>query len=149
MPLFGKKGAVPLAKKVPVFGTAEGLREVAESTATSAQGTLGIQLDFTPGSLEVMDEAIDRFFEPGSPVIAPTVMSFGAYLGEVVIRNLGGRWRPWASWEDAAVVEIGSVAEVYPMRRMMKRMQEGPENSVKFWYETITKYRAPGDPGQP
>ncbi len=146
MPLFRRKDAPP-SRRTPAFGTADGLRKIAEDTASSAAQNLGIRLDFTPGSLKVLDDAVDKFFEPGGPVIAPTIMTFGAYLGEVVVRNLGGRWRPSESWEDAAVVDIGQVAEVYPMRRMAKRMQEGPENSVEFWYETIAKYRASATPG--
>lgn len=148
MPLFKRRESPP-PRRTPSFGTAEGLRKIAEETALDAARNLGIRLDFTPGSLKTLDDAVDKFFEPGGPVIAPTVMTFGAYLGEVVVRNLGGRWRPSESWEDAAVVEIGKVAEVYPMRRMAKRMQEGRENSVEFWYETIAKYRASPSPGQP
>ncbi len=148
MPLFKRKDAPP-ARKTPSYGTAEGLRKMAEETAVSAAKTLGIQLDFTPASLKTLDDAVDTFFEPGGPVIAPTIMTFGAYLGEVVIRNLGGRWRPSESWEDAAIVDLGPIAELYPMRRMAKRMQEGRENSVEFWYETVAKYRASPTPGQP
>ncbi len=149
MPLFGRKDSPP-RRKAPPHATSEGLREAAEFTAADAARTLGIRLDFTRESLKTLDDAIDRFVDPSSPLIGVMVMSYGAYLGEVVVRTLGGRWRPSSSLDDVAIVEIGRVAEVYPMRRVAKRIQEGSENSLDFWYETIAKYRSgPSSPQPP
>jgi len=133
------EGKAKVRGKTARWMTVEGLRGVAESTARDARLTLGLELDFSPGSLRVLDEAIDRFFRSKEPLVATTVLSFGAYVGEVVIRSLGGRWQPAAAWDDCAVVDIGPIAEMFPMRRVAKRFEEGEEASLAFWYEAAAR----------
>jgi hypothetical protein len=119
--------------------TSEGLHGLANATVDSARDRLEVTLDYSPQSLEVLDDTLERFFAPDEPLLSTTIISFGAYLGETIIHNLGGRWRPAADWRDCAVVDIGPVAEAFPMRRVMKRVEEGRESSLYAWYAAIER----------
>ncbi len=121
--------------------TPDGLRQIAESARRDARQTLSVDLDFSPSSLEVLDGAIDRFFVHGEPIATTTILALGAYVGEVIIRNLGGRWNPGFRFDECAVVDAGAVAEMYPMRRVAKRFEDGPSTSIYAWFETASKLR--------
>ena len=51
-------------------------------------------LDFSPGSLEDVDLHIESLREEGmgGEDVAEVLFVFGCYLGEVMVRNLGGQW---------------------------------------------------------
>ena len=119
------------------YSSPEGLRRIAEKACGDARRALGIDLDFSPRSVAVLDNAVDMFFDPSETPPPTTIASFGAYVGEVVIRNLGGRWRPSQDWYDCAVVDLGSIAELYPMRRVAKRFEEGSSASLVAWYAAV------------
>ena len=63
-----------------------------------ARQEFGVELDFTPGSLEDLDSQIDSLREEGltGEHAAEALFVFGCYLGEVMVRGLGGRWVPTA-----------------------------------------------------
>jgi hypothetical protein len=54
------------------------------------------ELDYTPGSLEELDAEIESLREDGldGEGAAEALFVFGCYLGEVLVRHLGGRWTP-------------------------------------------------------
>jgi hypothetical protein len=140
MPLFGRKRETSAQRKARSWATPEGLRVHAESIAESMRGSLHVDLDFSPASLTRLDDALGKFYEPGHEFLPMMVMEWGAYVGEVVVRNLGGRWHPAEDWTDC-YVEVGK-AMAYPMRRMASRVTEGPESSLAFWYEALEKQTA-------
>jgi hypothetical protein len=128
------------SKKGAKYTTADGLRELAEGMAASARTHLDLELDFSPESLARWDDALDTYFDPETRRSPVTIIDTGAYAGEVVIRNLGGRWRPAEDPLNCAVVDLGGeVAEVYPMRRAAKRVEEGLESSLSAWYDSIAR----------
>jgi hypothetical protein len=53
-------------------------------------------LDFSPGSLEVADALVESLREEGldGEGAAETLFVLGCYLGEVMVRGLGGAWVP-------------------------------------------------------
>jgi hypothetical protein len=54
------------------------------------------ELDYSPESLESLDHEIDTLREDGldGEEAAEALFVFGCYLGEVLVRNLGGSWVP-------------------------------------------------------
>lgn len=109
---------------------------IAEALTTS-----GYAADFSPASLW----EIDRFFDdhaPGGRVkrrgllgkqVGQRILAVGAYVGEVLRRDLGGEWH---GDDDDPEVEInvelhlpgGTI--VWPVQRAMKRLQNGPEDGI-------------------
>ena len=96
-------------------------------------------LDFTPGSLQRLDDVLEEFFPPDFPPLPITVVLLGAYLGEAVIRNLGGGWRQEGGPDNWCVAGIAGRIQAFPIRRMASRLAEGVEASLAFWYETLRK----------
>ena len=54
----------------------------------------GSKLDYSPNSLKSVDEIILKFHMAGKKPedMQRTIIVLGCYVGEVMIRNLGGKW---------------------------------------------------------
>jgi hypothetical protein len=100
-----------------------------------------VRLDYSPASLSSLEEFIARQFDPpGSSFFGESLaVGVGAYVGEVVIRNLGGRWEP-----DGApvVVGIGRIERTYPVQKAHKRFSNGPADSLAWFYQVVARYAA-------
>lgn len=69
-----------------------------------------VRLDYTLASIEQIDDAIDadyRVFVANEALLTEVGNCFGAYIGEVLVRQGGGIWEPVEPLNDSAVV-IGS-----------------------------------------
>ena len=68
----------------------------AELAVEVARDQYDNELDFSPESLERLDDEIDTLREDGldGEEAAEVLFVFGCYLGEVMVRNLGGAWVP-------------------------------------------------------
>lgn len=111
-------------------------RWIAEALTSS-----GYVADFSPASLG----EVDRFFDeqsdggrprPGGLLAADTgrrLFALGAYVGEVLLRELGGSWRaPEAApdSEEGLMVVLPDGSVVWPIERALKRFVEGAENGI-------------------
>jgi hypothetical protein len=109
-----------------------------------ALNSSGYRADFSPGSLW----DIDRFFEeqslngaakPGgllSQDLGSRIFAIGAYIGEVVRRNVGGEWvgddkDPHA--EITVELHLPDGARCWPIQRAMKRFKNGAEDGIAGW----------------
>lgn len=74
--------------------TPENARDHAEIAVALARDEYDTVLDYSPSSLEALDTEIDSLREDGidGEGAAETLFVFGCYLGEVLVRNLGGAW---------------------------------------------------------
>ncbi len=54
----------------------------------------GVDLDYSPGSLDTVDSQIEGFREQGltGEEVAEALFVLGCYLGQVLVQCLGGRW---------------------------------------------------------
>jgi hypothetical protein len=59
---------------------------------------LDLDLDYSPGSVELVDEQLERLREEGYTAsdVGETLFALGCYLGDVLARALGGRWEATA-----------------------------------------------------
>ena len=112
----------------------------------SATQVSGVELDYTPDSLALVDGIFDGFRADGvtSEQLAETLFGFGCYVGEVLIRNAGGRWRATADEEQALagwpiVVELGEQRWCNPIGKTFKRLDNGPEDSLRYFYTVFTQ----------
>jgi hypothetical protein len=104
-------------------------------------------LDFTVGSLTWIDETLGAFHNDGthSDQIAETLFSFGAYVGEVMVRNNpGGRWvdppddvAPLAGGWPLVQLQNGQL--VNPIGKAFKRVDLGDGENVPYFYSVFTK----------
>jgi hypothetical protein len=123
---------------------AEQLIETATSAVRLAEEHFGVGLDYSPESLQALDEAIGsrEFIEEAEldeGDVDVTTLTLGAYVGEVVRRNLGGSWKISDDTPSPRLVGIGGIAWLDPMARVEKRLLEGEEASLWAWYLAIEK----------
>lgn len=97
-----------------------------------------LQLDYSPESLERLDQFISKTFEGPAASPAPDNLQadVGAYVGEVVRRHVGGEWA-----EDGSVRAVGGeVSQVNPIGKARKRFANGQEDSLAWFYATVVRH---------
>ena len=95
-----------------------------------------VVLDYSEGSVEILDAMIDSFWGPagpGSESFDGMVTVLGAYLGEVMVRNLDAKWTFNAEYQTPAVL-VGS-RSYFPLARLAKRFRE-PGNGLPIFFAT-------------
>ena len=114
----------------------EDVLEAAELMAVALR-TSKYRADFTPASLWEVDRFFDEQSRNGAPVkgglldvqLGMRVFAMGAYVGEVLRRNLGGTWHGDDEDEEAEMnVELllSDTTVCWPVQRVMKRFVLGP-----------------------
>src|SRR5580765_8088889 len=132
--------------RLPHPPTAEWMPDHASSAVAAAARVDGIELDYSVDSLDEVDGILGRFHDEGlaSSRIAETVFVFGAYIGDVIVRQNGGRWvqlpgdHPLGN--DWPMVEIDSKHLVLnPVGKAFKRVDSGPVESVSQFYKALVE----------
>jgi hypothetical protein len=122
--------------------TPENAREHAKLAVKLAAEEFGDALDFSPGSLEDVDAEIESVREEGSSGVdaAEALFVFGCYLGEVMVRNLGGRWlttarsplKDLSPWPMVVVLPGGSAWD--PIGKAYKRLELGDSEYLPAFF---------------
>lgn len=96
---------------------------------------------FAPESLWEIDLFLDDHSKDGQPKpggllsqqMGARLFALGAYVGEVIRRNLGGEWLT----DDAdprgeinVTLKLPDGTLMWPVQRVMKRFKNGPEDSI-------------------
>lgn len=137
---------------------AEELLGYAESALLTAETKWGVSLDFGEQSLEGLEEILAQLHEltlrpatPATPGPSPEqvqrmTLVWGTYLGELMRRQLGGRWTVAPAGAEAPVLclEIGG-ARMFPLRKVQKRIVGGPADDVRFYYQATKRLLAEGE----
>jgi hypothetical protein len=110
-----------------------------------------LKLDYTIHSFIEIDKFFNKHSKNGTAVkggrlsknLGAIVFSLGSYVGQTVVQNVSG-----AVWqvddndpqgEITASVKLPNGTIVFPMQRVMKRFQNGSEDSVYVYGHHITK----------
>jgi hypothetical protein len=122
--------------------TPENARDHAQLAVELAWEEFGLELDYSPGSLETVDAQIDTMREDGltGEDAAEALFVLGCYVGEVMARALGGRWVPTARsplagispWPMVVVVAQGSAWD--PIGKVYKRLELGDSEYVPAFF---------------
>ena len=101
-------------------------------------------LDFSPGSLEVADSLIDSLREEGidGEGAAEALFVLGCYLGEVMVRQLGGAWvatarsplRAVSPWPMVVALADGSAWDA--IGKAYKRLELGDSEYLPAFFES-------------
>jgi hypothetical protein len=105
-----------------------------------------LDLDYSPQSLNVVDDILGRFYRDKVPVetIGATLFAFGCYVGEVFVRHFGGKWCREEDTEMRGlagffiVVGLPNQKICNPIGKVFKRVQEGPAESLPYFYHVFT-----------
>ena len=126
--------------------TAEYASKHAEMAIDAAKEVANIRLDYSPASLKAVDDMIESMRRGGntSEDLGETLFWFGCYVGEVFVRHAGGVWRnaEETSMKDVAgfpiVIQTGDEQFCNPVGKVWKRMDNGIEDYLPFFYSAFT-----------
>ena len=98
----------------------------------------GITLDYSPESLGEVERLIRENFTDRRGRVKKKWRdlsgAIGAYVTEVILRNLGGRW-DWEPEFEVAGVRLPSGAFTAPLAKSRKRLEEGEgDDFVSYYY---------------
>jgi hypothetical protein len=114
----------------------EDLRQLAAICRDAARRFFDVTLDLSPASLAVADRIISQALETPEPTLG-AVLPWGAYLGEVVVRHLDGRWAPRDPLLDTAVI-VGQ-RTLLPFRRAAQRLRGGAAYALERCYQDLAE----------
>jgi len=108
----------------------------AAEMAVAMMRTEGYCPDFSIRSLDMIDTRIEHFRQEGetSGSMPATMTALGIYVGEVIRRTLGRG--EWVEGVNSYRLEIGSIV-AHPISKCMKRLDDGPADSVRVFAEVI------------
>jgi hypothetical protein len=130
--------------------TPENAADHAQLAVEVASAEFGMDLDFSPGSLEQVDAQIESLREDGltGEDAAEALFVLGCYVGEVMVRGLRGQWvatarSPLAEispWPMVVLLPDGSAWD--PIGKAYKRLELGDSEYLPAYW----KAAAPGSP---
>ena len=126
--------------------TPENAAAHAQLAVDAARNVDHVQLDYSPQSLVEVDRILGKFHTEGlrADQIGETVFSFGCYVGEVIVRHLGGAWsmpdqgflsRLGFGRSNMMVVQMPNGVVWNPIGKAFKRLEHGEGDSVSYLYD--------------
>ena len=104
--------------------------------------------DYSERSIGDLDDWADRLWDPAGPQPGPAELdssakTMGAYLGEVIIRNLGGRW-VWVEAEGMSqpAVALPGGGNAMVANKAFKRQLNGRDDSFDAFYAAAKEHVA-------
>jgi hypothetical protein len=127
--------------------TPENARQHAELAVALAREQFEASLDYSPSSLDVADGQIDALREEGldAEEAAEALFVLGCYLGEVLVRHLGGIWaatsrsalRGVSPWPMVVVLPDGSAWDV--IGKAYKRLELGDSEFLPAFFDAAAQ----------
>lgn len=98
-------------------------------------------LDFTPESVDVLDEILVTVGESPERELDFEVRLWGSYLGEIIRSRYAGTWEmtqyPGGTVAVPAVEVRGS--RVFPLMKVYRRLTAGEEEDLRSFYSMVTE----------
>lgn len=124
--------------------TPEDAAKYATLAVSMAEKLEGVNLDYSPNSLKSVDEIILKFHMAGKKPedMQRAIIVLGCYVGEVMIRNLGGKWEmPNEKARAIGFIFMGVKTKkenfTFPIEKSFKRLINGSEDSVFHLYSVV------------
>jgi len=122
---------------------------IAADWIAGALSSSGYRADFSLESLKEVDRFLDEQAPDGKPKqggllskdFGNRLFSLGAYVGEVVRRQVGGQWEGDDNDPEVEVnvaVRLTNGGMILPVQRVMRRCENGDEDSVHAYGVALT-----------
>jgi len=117
----------------------EAIRENVVRLKEIASREMGVSLELAEESIKWIDGYIDRIRDEVDEGTKDTMIDMlGAFLGETIIRNHGGKWE----FSDGVLgVRLEGGLFASPFSKVAKQMREGPEHSIHGFYRATAAMR--------
>ena len=113
----------------------EQIKALARNLISTLSEKLGVTLGYDRASVEWIDSYIERIRTSlDESAVDGLSNSIGAFLGECVIANHGGRWR---ESEGTWGVHFDKDNAAYPFAKVKKHLSNGNVDSVLSFYDVI------------
>jgi hypothetical protein len=120
-----------------------GPRLAADIVAVVREGAR-IRLDYSPQSLALVDRVIEsiRREQPPAPAITPTLLGFGAYAGQVLVREAGAVWVAFDTRQQGIFGQPFGIRTPdgrlwNPLGKAVKRYRDGAEDNLRLFYLSV------------
>lgn len=125
------------------------IQHIADVQVNTAKDLMQIDLDYSLASARKLDELIEKAWGGTVPtLLEQMVQGFGAYLGEIFVRHLGGAWRENdGRWVVRLTMVDGSMADANVFAKVHKRFLNGMEDSLGYYATSLQKMQKEGVPG--
>ena len=132
--------------QLPMPPIPENAQAYADMALSAVKNIERVDLDYSPASLEIVDEILGRFHRDRvrGESIGATLFAFGCYVGEVFVRNFGGRWRKEEETPMRGlaglfiVVELSDGKICNPIGKVFKRVEDGEGEGLPYFYHVFT-----------
>jgi hypothetical protein len=124
------------------------LKRRARIQVDTAKELSGIDLDYSEDSITKLDNIISNAWNGQVPQqLDAMIEMFGAYLGEVLSRNIDGRWTlKEGTWMIDFPLPDGSVGSANVFGKVRKRFMNGMEDSLGYYMQMLRKAHQEGFP---
>lgn len=113
----------------------------AKGAVDTARDQYRQQLDFTPASIDILDEILVLVGETPEHDVDYEVRLWGAYLGEIIRQRYAGGWEmtqyPGGTVAVPAVDVRGS--RLFPLMKVYRRLTMGEEEDLRSFYAMVTE----------
>jgi hypothetical protein len=142
--MFGRRAKKSSSAQEPTDDdVARAMAQFAEIFVETS-GQEGHVLGWDAGSAQKLDELCEVFLasRPEKETMRSMIMAMGAYLGELIVRNGGGRWT-YDREHNVAVVELPQHGLCFPHSKVAKRLTHGEEHGLWAFYEYASTGKVP------
>lgn len=130
----------PEGKEEAKISVQDSMTKFAKQAVAFAKQGFKINLDFSDNSIKDLERILEIFYGSFTPGQEPTedelqnaAIIWGAYLGETLRRNYGGEW---AVENEISVLKIANF-KIFPPSKIYKRLTNGPEDNVAFYFDAF------------
>jgi hypothetical protein len=113
----------------------------AKGAVQTARDDYRQSLDFSPGSIDTLDEILVLVSETPDHDVDYEVRLWGSYLGEIIRQRYAGGWEmtqyPGGTSAVPAVDVRGS--RLFPLMKVYRRLTMGDEEDLRSFYAMITE----------
>lgn len=105
-----------------------------------------VNLDYSKNSIQIVDLLIEKLRNEGNDERAAEneIMALGAYVGEVIKKNYGGKWTkpelagfPKDGATYSVVFQLPNGAGINPLDRVLKYFRHGSQYSLDIFYDMV------------
>ena len=125
--------------------SAENAAEIAALVVPFVEQNYGLRLDYGAESLRTLDRIIDDLRrDQRFEALQTLLFSMGCYVGEVLVRQAGARWRSTQELGMGTVtsspiaVEMPDGRGCNPVGKVYRRFQKGREDSLSAFFAAMT-----------
>jgi hypothetical protein len=131
---------------VSLTPSAENAAEIAAIAVPFVEQNYGVTLDYGVASLRQLDTIVDDLRrDQRFEALQPLLFSLGCYVGEVLVRHAGARWRstdgPGAPRlaSSPIAIEMADGRACNPVARVYGRFQRGRADGLAAFYAALTR----------